>query len=803
MTTTTLFSKQSHFRQQYRLALRTHIGYFVLTFLLIFLFYPLQYLMEIFKQLPENSVQVTFGSELGAEFSRLQLPWAPYDLYGLAHNFTDVSMVMFTMLFLLLPFLLALMLNSYMHSKKAADVYHALPVRRETLMLVNTAVAMTILSVSLVVSNIIIAIASVAKFGTSKFLGYLALDTLSWLACAFLIYVITTCVTTQVGTPFDTFLFSGVCFGILPIIILTCIMMGEMFVYGFTPIRGDFWGELAIYLSPIAYPIYRLSFNFDPVRFGDVQGIAEADALLARNNWVILAYLLVGAGLLWLAMRLYAHRHSERAETTTSDGVLAVVVQGLGTVLGGLYTGFLFYAINNVDNIMIFWIWCAIGGVLAFVLQEVVLNRGFKTLRKHWKLGTGLVALTFCLVATTTTGFFGYENRVPSPDSLNAVTLRWAGGYDELGEFHDGVNHGTATITDEQLMQAVLDYHQAEVDERFGENEELYTSQGKTRVYSGVQLQYDRSGGTMARDYSFVSTETMMKLLPVELSEPFQKANNPFFGVKLNDTMEWVISDAFGWDENRVKLSTEENRRLLEAVQADFLAQTPENTLHPTETIAAQLTLWQNSGAYNDVNVTEAHYLPDRSMVESDGTYSFPLSVPVTDGKTLRVLRELNLLPGTPDLSKCIGVQVSLLCEPECLGTDGDLTFRGRDSVWGSMITRINQGRNNGSEAFASRKDSFEEWRAEMRYDQAYAESVENQTYYPKGGEAVFEDTALIEELSKNMVSSWKADEVLLAVSFYTADANQELQDVLVPMSKLSVAAQEQIRAAFTFPTEK
>lgn len=110
MTITTFFSKEGRFPQLYRFTLRQNAGYFGLASLLIFLLYPVQYLMEAFKRIPEASY---------AYLPEAPDPFSNYRLYGLGRNFTEMSMVLFTMLFLLLPFVLALMLNSYMHSKKS------------------------------------------------------------------------------------------------------------------------------------------------------------------------------------------------------------------------------------------------------------------------------------------------------------------------------------------------------------------------------------------------------------------------------------------------------------------------------------------------------------------------------------------------------------------------------------------------------------------------------------------------------------------------------------------------------------
>lgn len=86
MTITTFFSKEGRFPQLYRFTLRQNAGYFGLASLLIFLLYPVQYLMEAFKRIPEASY---------AYLPEAPDPFSNYHLYGLGRNFTEMSMVLF------------------------------------------------------------------------------------------------------------------------------------------------------------------------------------------------------------------------------------------------------------------------------------------------------------------------------------------------------------------------------------------------------------------------------------------------------------------------------------------------------------------------------------------------------------------------------------------------------------------------------------------------------------------------------------------------------------------------------------
>lgn len=757
MTTTTSFSKESRFLPMYRLALRQNAGYFGLASLLIFLFYPLQFLMEIFKKLPQYS-PVPGIADLPAD------PYFNYDLYGLGRNFTSVSMVLFTMIFLLLPFVLSLMLNSYMHSKKAADVYHALPVKREVLLGVNAAVAMTIVTVPLVISNVIVAVAALAKFGFSGSIGFQFLDMLCWLACAFLIYAVTTCVCTQVGTVFDTFLFSGILFFVLPIAVWTTILLGEEFLYGYG-ISGDVW-RLALRLSPVLFPIERFMFNFDYFLFKDPSMREAIQPRLAASNMTMALYLVAGALLILLAMRLYTRRHSERAETTTSKGALATAIQFIGTLLGGVYAGILFYAINNNQSKPVYIVWYVIGGIVSFALLEVILNRGFKTLLHKARRGGVMVAAGLALSAVMMTGGLGYENRVPKLESLEAVQIGWYGGYDVLGQeiLRSGPD-AVIDLTTQEAMKAIIDYQKNVIDEKYERNAEALEAAGKKPAYAWMDITYEKSGSIMRRTYHEMSTDNLAKLIPLELSEEFQKQANPFFVIDSEKIVSWNIADAFGWEENLVKLSDEDNNRLLEAVKADYLALDEEKAAHPETKVTAHLTV-QVLRPVEEIDRPLARAVTDYYSSRGDVYEAY---TPVSGPNTERVLRELNLLPQEPDLSGCAGAYV------ENTGSYHNVTE--------SMITRINRGADSGQQAYESAKEEAA---------RLAAEDPDYQTRYDVGyRELYIEDPEQLAALADNLVPSWRVDEPHLYVNFYQKKEGGLSRRMLVPVSRLPVSLQK------------
>ena len=150
MTTTAFFSESGRFFGLYRMTLRRSRGYMYLLSALIAVFYPLQYALEAFKPLRADANAANLTN---------------YHLYGFAENYTILTGLILTPIVLLAPLVLALAFNSYMHSEKAADVYHALPVTRGTLLMVHAATAMTIIAVPLAGSTLLVGVMQAIRFG--------------------------------------------------------------------------------------------------------------------------------------------------------------------------------------------------------------------------------------------------------------------------------------------------------------------------------------------------------------------------------------------------------------------------------------------------------------------------------------------------------------------------------------------------------------------------------------------------------------------------------------------------------------
>ena len=770
MTTTTSYSDHGRSKALYRNALRRSRGYFGLLSVLLLIFYPFQYAMKIFRDLSESQqLRLAQGAEL-------------MDLFGLAgmgRQFTAVSAVFYTVLVLLAPFVLALVLNSYMHNKNATDVYHSLPVRRETLLGVNTAVAMTIITIPVLACNLLVILMQTIKFGFHPFLvGQTLLDTAGWLICALFIYLLTTAVCTLVGTVFDSFTFSGILMAALPILMAIYTVLAGMFLFGFEP-SATFLQTL-LDICPLTLMPARIAFSgfVTPNGFSGLS--PENSALLFRSNAAIVIYLLLSAALLFGAMRLYRHRGSEIAETTTSKGILQILVKFLGTAIGGIFIGMMFYAVNAEDGAtaeMPFVMWSVIGGILTYSIIEIILNRGFKSLVKSLPLGVGMVAVVTASTLTILLGGFGYENRVPDAGSVESLEISYMGRFSDYGDIMSAAKkEGTSqplksiqsvTLSDPDNIAAILAYHQDVVGVKFRPDSQSGSS--NDIIYTNSNIVYHlKNGKTVRRSYNAVTADSFVKLAPLEANAEFLAQTHPAFFTDPENVTRWTIADPFGTHKIEQIFSDEDSAAMLDAMKADLLDQTADSLLHPEDRFLAVVSF--------DAD------LPEEGSERFATTGYF--YVTSEQQRTWKILSETGIAGQLePDFSKCTAVVAN---SPD----DVRLYSSSRSAVF-QMLPLQNfryEDLEGIRQQIAEQKNPVEYATEYEKYEaDSYAKEYFGQNLH------IFEDKALIAQMAQEVVATGAINEPMVTLRFFFEDSAEGTM-VSVPFNKLPQEVQLELR---------
>ena len=547
MITTTLSSDKSRAFGFYKDTLRRLKSFILFYGAVGFVFFPLQYLMSILRD------------------SR------PYFM-GMGQVFNTVSLVFYGPFLCVIPVIVAAQIFGYMHSKKAVDLYHALPIRREEMLLSSFAAGMTAILAPLALNYAVVILLKAVRFGGGEevvqvFINFLYVAVVSFAALA-----IATFVFTQVGTKFDAIVITLGLYVILPALyLLTLVFMSEQ-LYGFNVDQSVNW-NLLLGLSPqlLFYYIY-----------GGEQALGRGEGVptLATGNLTAIAWLVISVLLLVAAAAIYRRRKSEMAENTSTGGILKIFIKIAATYLASVLMGFIFQGVFGVgsDDFSMFLLGVALGAVLFYLTAEIVLSRSFKAVFKSLPMAGGLAAVLCLFAFLMHQGGFGYVAHIPKVEDVASVTVNYRGTYgDSEREGKTGDYVGVVTLEGDEAKALMVELHRISVEEYQKYHGEVPDDSRYYRGYSYINLDYKlKSGGTMSRSYSSKSDAFLQCLAKLEANGEFIQKTHPVFRTNYQDLRQVTLTGASGVGIVPLTLNEEEMNQLFTCMQEDLLGRTYE-----------------------------------------------------------------------------------------------------------------------------------------------------------------------------------------------------------------------------------
>ena len=180
----------------YRTAFRRNLGLFILSTLFIFIIFPLQYIFTIYSFYRGGSPAWTS---------------VEYVLQGSAEIYNYFSMLLFPVVMMFYPIVVAAILFFYLHRKASADLFHALPVSRIQLFLSQYAVGLTFLLLPLLLSFGAILLYGGLYAGTAYHPQRILMELAGWAVTEIAIFTISSFVAVNTGTTFDQLLLACIC----------------------------------------------------------------------------------------------------------------------------------------------------------------------------------------------------------------------------------------------------------------------------------------------------------------------------------------------------------------------------------------------------------------------------------------------------------------------------------------------------------------------------------------------------------------------------------------------------------------
>ena len=405
--------------------------------------------------------------------------------------------IVFTTIFSIVVF-------SYMHNKRCVDLFGSLPVSRRTLFFTRyiSVLAQTILPVIMIGTiGALLTLKSEYFLSSMRMIATLVLGVTGIVS---FIAVLSLCC----GTVVDVIVSFLVINGVYPICILICNMFPASILPGFGS-EENMSFSLYTLLSPALAPF---------------AGIWEKEKELYIVWWIVFSLILIGV--------CYVLSKKRKAETAQNAFVFVIVEQVIKFFSGftvGFGMGWIFAQIGGSSNdsyksqYVWFFLGLCIGAFLTATILHLIYHRGVSNILSSLLIGAADVAVAMVFVVVIITGAFGYDERVPDVQDVQAVSVTMDG----QGSYHvNGKDIRRNYISERDLIENVVAAHRVIIKQEMtakqgtypidlGSNSEhaIYNDE-EDHVVGEVEISYRlKNGEIINREYiGIYSQEEIEKL---------------------------------------------------------------------------------------------------------------------------------------------------------------------------------------------------------------------------------------------------------------------------------------------------
>lgn len=324
------------------------------------------------------------------------------------HNYTlGNELALWTMAIFTATLILGVILLCYNHahlfSRKTADLYYALPIKRDSLLAVRFGAAFT--GAAFAATTAFLGLGIFALLPGVESGGFWAMLQ-CWLLCLMLLLL---CMSTLLlflvnsGSIFH-FLFSSavVCVGI-PVLFIIAQQNYESAAVGV--VAESDWLK---YVSPFGYSYLTIGENLDQVNVIGLRGSTVAISL--------------GCSVLFLALSFVMHhnRRTERSGSAFSASIVPYLITVIAAAVGG-YVIAIMFSWDTED--MGFWLFLIHGALLVSIASGAIVSKGF---RKLWRwLICGGVAVVVMLGLMLGFEALGEKDSryIPPKEEIQSITI--------------------------------------------------------------------------------------------------------------------------------------------------------------------------------------------------------------------------------------------------------------------------------------------------------------------------------------------------------------------------------------------
>ena len=302
---------------------------------------------------------------------------------GVPEIYTPFSGVLYFALVICGAVLISVFINSFMHNRRAVDVFHALPVKRSQQLMANfAAVVSLLLGVQFACYGIVAVVDSLIGYVA---VGDIVVEALRVALLTVLIVVIAFFCSVCCNAGLDSAMFTGAFLILVPAYTLLVVFLMENFVTGF-------YGNDEILIDSLVFsPAAMMWKTFIP------------DSELSQGVLLNSIYCVLAVALVYITCRLYVKRKSEMAQSANTKNPLYQFMLLAASVGGGVFFGFFYDQIfgrygESVIHIMLTS--CVFTVAIYLVFNAIVSRNPRPTKRGLAGLGASLaLVVAFLLVA--------------------------------------------------------------------------------------------------------------------------------------------------------------------------------------------------------------------------------------------------------------------------------------------------------------------------------------------------------------------------------------------------------------------
>ncbi|MCM1149609.1 MAG: hypothetical protein NC319_05935 [Butyricicoccus sp.] len=299
----------------------------------------------------------------------------------------------------------------------------------------------------------------------------------------------------------------------------------EVFVYG---AADGIWSDAFLLLTPVLGMMTRFTTDAGRVY------VPEDDYYRVERYYLsgwgaLFAYAAVGLALAALALWLYRRRRMESAGDVVAVNILKPVFKYcmtfgcalcLGSLLFEMSRGYGFgYAVSAVlvgvsnsagygrwESVALMTAYMLIGAFIGYFASEMLIHKSFRVWRGRWA-GVGVSAvLIAALMLGMELDLFGYERRVPDPDSVASVYISTTQFYRDGASYR---SDGGVTLSEPENIAAAARLHRSVVErkawyEGFDQWGGRAVNSGEDYIYRSMMLSIDyelKNGRHVTRSY--------------------------------------------------------------------------------------------------------------------------------------------------------------------------------------------------------------------------------------------------------------------------------------------------------------